>query len=104
MLLYAAYAGSTLYNLQLANSDQDIRGIFIEPANVFFSLNPIDFYEDIASDTVLYGLRKFATIALKSNPNALELLFAPVDKWITASVQWFPLYNERKHFVSEKTI
>lgn len=104
MLLYAAYAGSTLYNLKLANSDQDIRGIFIEPADIFFSLKPIDFYEDTASDTFLYSLRKFAQTALKSNPTTLEMLFAPTSKWITHSMSWLLLHKYRGDFISKKMI
>jgi len=104
MLIYATYAGSTLYNLRTPSSDQDIRGIFIEPADVFFSLNPVDYYEDAASDTVLYSLRKFVNIALKNNPNALELLFAPTSQWITSSMQWMLLYTNRRAFISQRAI
>lgn len=104
MLLYSVYGGSTLYGIKVPGSDQDIRGVFIEPANVFFSLDTLDYYEDIPSDTVMFSLRKFIQLALKNNPNTLELLFAPWHKWITSTPYWEQIYNIRFSFLSERAV
>lgn len=104
MLLYSVYGGSKLYNLVIETSDQDIRGVFVEPASIFFSLDTMDYYEDIPSDTVMYSLRKFIHLALKNNPNTLELLFAPPYKWITHEYEWRLIYYMRHKFLSQRAI
>lgn len=104
MLLHAGYAGSKLYNLVTSNSDEDIRGIFIEPADVFFSLDTFDYYEDIASDTVLFSLRRFMQMALKNNPNTMDILFAHNSTWVTSTPEWAEIYRSRRHIISQKMI
>lgn len=104
MLLYAVYAGSKLYDLVTPDSDQDIRGVFIPPVDELYSLNIPDYYEDIPSDTVLFSLTKFANLALKNNPNTLDLLFAPVDKWLYAVPEWDKFYNIRYYILSKRAL
>ena len=104
MLLYSVYGGSRLYNLQNRDSDWDMRGVFIEPAHVFFSLDTLDYYEDTVSDTVMYSLRRFIILALKNNPNTLELLFAPTYAWLVTTNVWHRIYDVRRKFLSEKAV
>jgi uncharacterized protein len=104
MLLYSVYGGAQLYDLTTSTSDIDVRGVFIEPPHLFFSLDTMDYYEDTVSDTVLFSLRKFIHLALKNNPNSLELLFAPPSKWIMHTPQWLDIYNIRHKFLSQRAI
>jgi hypothetical protein len=104
MLLYSVYGGAQLYDLTTSTSDIDVRGIFIEPPNIFFSLDTMEYYEDTVSDTVLFSLRKFIHLALKNNPNTLELLFAPPYQWITYTPEWIQIFDIRHKFLSQRAI
>jgi len=104
MLLYAVYAGSKLYNLMTPNSDLDVRGVFIEPANIFYSLDTFDYYEDVVSDTALFSLRKFMHLALKNNPNTMDILFAPKFMWLDSTPEWERIYDIRHDILSGRVI
>ncbi|MDE3076604.1 MAG: nucleotidyltransferase domain-containing protein [Chloroflexota bacterium] len=81
--------GSTVHGLHLASQDdRDEMGVYIEPPEYVIGLNRLDHYvertqpEGVRSgpgdlDLVLYSLRKWMRLALKGNPTALLLLFAP---------------------------
>jgi predicted nucleotidyltransferase len=56
------------------SSDIDLRGVLVEPAKYLYGLNGFEQFEDIPTDTVIFGLKKFASLCAAANPNALELL------------------------------
>lgn len=87
-ILYKARVGSHLYGLNTPESDEDFVGVFMPDPYQLFGLNPKDELdkstkssdsgrrntnEDI--DYKLYSLKKFVNLALKNNPNIVELLF-----------------------------
>lgn len=74
-----SYSGSTVYGTSLDHSDEDLRGVCVPPRNYFLGL---DRFEQLVvnndeEDRTVYDIRKWASLALKGNPNILELLWTP---------------------------
>ncbi len=76
-LIYKAIAGSQAYGLSTPESDVDIRGICIPDRPRLIGLTNFEQWElqDAENDAVIYSLRKFVLLALKCNPNIIEILF-----------------------------
>lgn len=84
-----ATVGSTVHGLALEGSeDRDEMGICLEPREYVIGLQPFDQWvyrtqsEGVRSgpgdlDLTIYGLRKWARLALNGNPTILLLLFVP---------------------------
>jgi len=73
-IIFECLSGSKAYGLDTAESDTDIRGVFILPKEHYFSLEYIDQINDATNDVVYYELSKFIGLCAKNNPNILELL------------------------------
>ena len=70
--------GSTAYGLDVEGSDKDQLGVCIEPIEQVIGLRGhFEQYEGKgeAGDVKVYSLRKFLSLAMKGNPNILELFF-----------------------------
>jgi len=83
MIAYEYIRGSKMYKLNLDNgqSDTDIGGVFICPHDMLYGLRS-EYVEQVAdekNDTVFYEFGRWIELLLKSNPTALESLFAPED-------------------------
>jgi uncharacterized protein len=80
-VLYRCRVGSHAFGLATDDSDDDIRGIYLPPARLHWSLfklpEQLDFAED-GKDEVYWELEKFLKLALKANPNVLETLWTPL--------------------------
>jgi len=78
-VIYRCVLGSHAYGLAHELSDVDRRGIYLPPAELHWSLYGVpEQLEDRETDEVYWELRKFVTLALKSNPNILECLYTPI--------------------------
>lgn len=73
-IIYLTLSGSRGYGTDNADSDYDLRGALSEDKNSLFGLDSFEQFEDPATDTVIYGLKKFVTLCAHGNPNTLELL------------------------------
>ncbi|MEW7278872.1 nucleotidyltransferase domain-containing protein [Aquimarina sp. 2201CG1-2-11] len=78
-IIFECISGSRAYGLATANSDTDIRGVFILPKKQFYSLEYVGQINNETNDIVYYELRKFIELLSKNNPNILELLNVPED-------------------------
>lgn len=76
-LLFEAVVGSKAYGLDTAASDTDIRGVFVLPKDLFYSLEYIPQVANESNDIVYYELRRFIELLGRNNPNILELLNLP---------------------------
>jgi hypothetical protein len=81
LIVYEYMRGSHSYHLNVDTSDIDVGGVFICPGS--FLLGMREFYpEQVAdekNDTVFYEFGRWVELLIKSNPSALESLFAPDD-------------------------
>ena len=80
-ICYRCLVGSKAYGLATQHSDDDVRGIFLPPARLHWSLYRIPEQIEAADpekDEVYWELGKFLRLALKANPNVLETLWTPL--------------------------
>ncbi len=78
-LIFEAIVGSKAYGLATAVSDTDIRGVFVLPKELFYSLEYTPQISNESNDIVYYELRRFIELLAKNNPNIMELLNVPDD-------------------------
>ena len=76
-LIFEAITGSKAYGLDTSRSDTDIRGVFVLPKNLFYSLEYVPQVSDESNDIVYYELKRFMELLSKNNPNIIELLNVP---------------------------
>lgn len=79
-IIYRCIAGSRAYGTAHADSDEDIRGIFMLPRDHYLSITePLSMTSDERGDIVYYSFHRFIQLASNANPNIIELLFMPSD-------------------------
>lgn len=78
-VIYRCIVGSRAYGLDTAESDTDLRGIYLAPLDMQLSLfGAPEQFEDNAAQVCYWELQKFLVMALKANPNILECLYSPL--------------------------
>lgn len=78
-VIYKCIVGSNAFGLSGKSSDVDLRGIYLPPADMQWSLYGLpEQIEKTESDEVYWELQKFLTLSLKANPNVLECLYTPL--------------------------
>lgn len=78
-VIYKCIVGSRAYGLAGPDSDTDVRGIYLPPADLQWSLYGVpEQLEDKDREECFWELRKFLVMALKANPNVLECLYSPL--------------------------
>jgi predicted nucleotidyltransferase len=100
-IIYRCQVGSRAFGLAGSDSDDDLRGVFLPPARLHWSLYKLpEQIESNASgcDEVYWELEKFLKLALKANPNVLETLWTP--KVLEASAVAQELRDLRDAFLS----
>ena len=96
-----ATVGSRAYGLERDGSDVDVRGVYLPPADLHWSLDGVpEQIEDPDADRVYWEYEKFVRLALKSNPNILEVLWTPLVNRMAAEGE--QLREERRIFVSKQ--
>ena len=87
-VIYRCIVGSRAFGLDNADSDTDIRGIYLPPADIHWSLYGIpEQLENKGKEECYWELQKFIILALKANPNILECLYTPTVEKKTAIAQ-----------------
>jgi predicted nucleotidyltransferase len=98
-LLFATVSGAHLYGFASADSDWDLRGVHILPAQEVVGLLPLQETievardEEIELDLVTHDIRKFFRLLLRPNGYVLEQLLSPII------VQTSPEHEELKQLV-----
>lgn len=78
-VIYRCIVGSRAFGLDEESSDVDVRGIYLPPARLHWSLAGVpDVIEKPGADECYWELQRFLVLALKANPNILECLFTPL--------------------------
>ena len=76
---YRCVVGSRAYGLSRPDSDTDVRGFYVAPASVHWSLyGAPEQLEPPDRDVCFWEVEKFIRLALKANPNVLECLYTPL--------------------------
>lgn len=99
-VIYRCVTGSRAYGLDTEASDTDVRGVYLAPAEMHWSLHGApEQFEDNAAQTCYWELQKFVVMALKANPNVLECLYSPlVEKCAPVAEEMLAL---REKFLSQ---
>lgn len=83
-IIYRCVIGSRAYGLDTDTSDTDLRGIYLAPAELQWSLfGAPEQFEDNATQSCYWELQKFIIMALRANPNILECLYSPLVEKVT---------------------
>jgi uncharacterized protein len=78
-VVYRCVTGSRAYGLENDASDTDLRGVYLPPAELHWSLYGVpEQLENPAAEECYWELQKFLGLALKANPNILECLYTPL--------------------------
>ena len=87
-VIYRCVIGSRAYGLDDAGSDTDRRGIYLPPSELHWSLYGVpEQLENPANQDCYWELQKFLVMALKANPNVLEVLYSPLVEHATPLAQ-----------------
>ena len=83
-VIYRCIVGSRAFGLDDENSDTDLRGIYLPPANLHWSIFGVpEQIENKENEECYWELQKFLVLALKANPNILECLNTPLIEFKT---------------------
>jgi predicted nucleotidyltransferase len=80
-IIYRCQVGSKAFGLASDESDDDLRGFYLPPARLHWSLRRLPEqleFSDGRQDEVYWELEKFLKLALKANPSVLETLWTPL--------------------------
>lgn len=78
-VIYRCVVGSRAYGLEHEASDTDLRGVYLPPAELHWSLYGVpEQLDSPAAQACYWELQKFLGLALKANPTILECLYTPV--------------------------
>ncbi len=95
---YRCVVGSRAFGLSTEGSDTDLRGFYLPPARDEWSLGGVPEQLEYSPDEVYWEARKFVLLALKANPNVLEVLHSPQVLTVTPLAQ--ELLDIRRAFLS----
>jgi predicted nucleotidyltransferase len=99
-VIYRCVVGSRAFGLDNEASDTDLRGIYLPPADIQWSLYGVpEQLENKDNEECYWELQKFLRLALKANPNILECLFTPLVEYADALAE--ELLSLRRVFLSK---
>jgi hypothetical protein len=77
--IYAAVVGSRAFGLATDDSDTDTRGVFVAPTDAYWALaKPPAHVDGPGVEQFSWEVERFCELALKANPNLLEVLHSPL--------------------------
>ena len=98
-VIYSSVVGSTAWGLSGADSDVDLKGIFVLPMEQSAGLwDPPDEIQDPANDTQYWEVQKAVYQGLRADANTLEMLWSPKVEVCTELGR--QLLDRRRMFVS----
>lgn len=101
--LFVTRHGSHAYGTSLPESDLDLRGIAVPPLQFLLGFDGT--FEQVAQsqpDLTIFALRKFCSLAVDCNPNALEILFTDPRDHLVVTPLGERLLGLRDAFLSQK--
>ena len=106
------YRGSKAHNMYINPSepmgtdDVDYIGVWISPIDYYFGLKQKENHESFVGkdDIVMYDIKKFFKLLVKSNPNVLSLLWNNPSMIIKGSREWDMILSNRDLFSSKQAV
>lgn len=100
-LIFKALVGSQAQGTATPESDEDIKGIYMQNVDDLISFGYEEFVQ-VSKDESYYEIRRFIELLMVANPNALEILFSSEDCILETSPQFKLLYDNRNKFLTKK--
>ena len=100
-IIFESVVGSQSYGLATPQSDEDIKGVYIQSDEDILANKYVPQIE-VNKDTVYYELRRFLELVSTANPNVLELLYAPEKCIRIAEPEWIILLHHRELFLTKQ--
>jgi len=102
-IIFECISGSHSYGLSTPKSDEDIRGLYVNPSTEYLGLNsPAGQISDEKHDITYYSLKRIFELLQTANPNMIELLWMPEDCVKISSTTMEKLIANRDLFISKK--
>lgn len=99
-VIYRCIVGSRAYGLKVEDSDTDLRGVYLPPASLHWSIYGVpEQIESRETEECYWELQKFLILSLKANPNVLECLYTPLVEFADPCAQ--ELLENRRLFLSK---
>lgn len=93
--------GSHAYGTNIETSDVDYAGVFCQSENDVLGMSYIEQINDDNNDIVIYEIRRFLELLMKSNPTVLELLNTPEDCIIYKHSVFDKILERRDMFITK---
>lgn len=101
-LIYETVHGSRAYGLDRADSDEDLKGVFVGPAAWYHGFLGGPEQIELSADHVRFELRKFFRLAAAANPTILELLWTAPEDVRAATPAGERLLSARGAFLTQR--
>jgi len=105
-IVFNVIHGSRAYGTNIPGSDYDEKGIAIlNDPRYYYGFGKFEQKDGgwiDGNDRVIYDIRKFFRLALKCNPNIIEVLFVEPKQIITITPAGQEIYSSRHMFLSRK--
>ena len=99
-VIYRCVVGSRAYGLVHDESDTDLRGVYLPPAEMHWSIYGVpEQIENQEAQECYWEIEKFLKLALRANPNVMEVLYSPIVEHATAIAQ--EMLDMRDRFLSK---
>jgi len=99
--IFSAVTGSRLYGTNREDSDYDSRGYIIPPFEYLINVKKFECREFSDKDHKIYSLKRYLDLALKGDPQSIELLYIPENKIINTSDIANEFISLRSDIISE---
>lgn len=105
-LICEIIAGSRLYGLETPESDNDIRGVFLNTSiNLILGLDKIETIIKKESEDILYfELKHFLSRLRKTNTQMIELLFADEENFTIINPEFLKIKENRLKLIDSETL
>ena len=101
-IILLGLSGSYGYGTEREGSDVDLRGVAAPFPSDLLGLTSFEQFEDRATDTVIYSLRKIIDLLLDCNPNTIEILGLEEDSYAICTPLGRELLDNRRLFLSRR--
>ena len=103
-IMLLGLGGSYAYGTSNESSDIDFRGVTLMMPSDILGLTEFEQYEDVDTDTVIYGFNKLVKLLLECNPNTCEMLGLDEEQYLIKSPLGQELIDNSRLFMSKRAI
>ena len=103
-IILLTLGGSFSYGLNNKDSDLDIRGIALHSKEELLGTSNFEQFINNETDTVIYSISKFISLASQCNPNIIEILGCRNEDYLYISPLGQLLLDNKDLFLSQRAI